>query len=104
MSSPNRVGFAPSPTGFLHVGGARPQLFNWLFARHRGGTFVRRIEETDKNRNTAEAVQVIDEGLRWLELDWDEGPDKGGEFGPYFQSEREAVYLKYLEKLTAAGS
>ncbi len=104
MSSPVRVRFAPSPTGFLHVGGARTALFNWLFARHTGGTFVLRVEDTDKNRNSSEAVQVIYDGLRWLGLDWDEGPEAGGEFGPYFQSERHAIYEKYLGKLTAAGS
>ena len=103
MSSTVRVRFAPSPTGFLHVGGARTALFNWLFARHTGGTFVLRVEDTDKSRNAFDAVGVIYEGLRWLGLDWDEGPEAGGEFGPYFQSEREAVYLTYLDKLMAAG-
>ena len=102
-SSPVRVRFAPSPTGFLHVGGARTALFNWLYARHTGGTFVLRIEDTDKARNTVEAVQVIYDGLKWLGLDWDEGPGIGGDHGPYFQSERDAVYVKYLEMLEAAG-
>src|SRR5471032_54766 len=99
-----RVRFAPSPTGMFHIGSARTALFNWLFARHTGGTFVLRIEDTDKCRNTAEAVRVIYEGLRWLGLDWDEGPEAGGDFGPYFQSEREPIYEKYLEKLTGAGT
>ncbi len=92
MSTPVRVRFAPSPTGFLHVGGARTALFNWLFARHNGGKLVLRIEDTDKARNTVDAVQVIYDGLKWLGLDWDEGPGKGGDFGPYFQSERNDVY------------
>lgn len=104
MSSPVRVRFAPSPTGFLHVGGARTALFNWLYARHTGGKLVLRIEDTDKARNTAEAVQVIYDGLRWLGLDWDEGPLAGGENGPYFQSERNAIYERYLAKLEAAGA
>ena len=103
MSSNVRVRFAPSPTGYLHVGGARTALFNWLYARHTGGTFVLRIEDTDKARNTAEATQAIYDGLRWLGMDWDEGPFKGGEHGPYFQSEREAVYLSYFEQLKAGG-
>src|ERR1700761_508762 len=98
MSSSVRVRFAPSPTGYLHVGGARTALFNWLYARRHGGVFVLRVEDTDAARNTAEAVQVIFEGLRWLGLDWDEGPEKGGEHGPYFQSQREAVYLRYFEQ------
>jgi glutamyl-tRNA synthetase len=103
MSSNVRVRFAPSPTGYLHVGGARTALFNWLFARHCGGTFVLRIEDTDKQRNTVEAVQVIYDGLRWLGLDWDEGPGVGGDHGPYFQSEREAVYQRYFDRLKEAG-
>lgn len=103
MSSDVRVRFAPSPTGYLHVGGARTALFNWLYARHAGGTFVLRVEDTDKARNTQEAVQVIYDGLRWLGLDWDEGPLKGGGFGPYFQSEREAIYQSYFDRLQAGG-
>lgn len=102
--SPVRVRFAPSPTGFLHVGGARTALFNWLYARHNGGKFILRIEDTDKARNTVEAVQVIYDGLKWLGLDWDEGPGVGGDRGPYFQSERDTVYLRYLEKLQAVGA
>jgi glutamyl/glutaminyl-tRNA synthetase len=78
-----RTRFAPSPTGFLHVGGARTALFNWLYARQNGGTFILRIEDTDAARNTQEAYKVIYDGLNWLGLDWDEGPDKGGPFGPY---------------------
>jgi len=103
MSSPVRVRFAPSPTGYLHVGGARTALFNWLYARRHGGVFVLRVEDTDAARNTAEAVQVIYDGLRWLGLDWDEGPEKGGARGPYFQSQREAVYQRYFEQLRAGG-
>ena len=103
MSSQVRVRFAPSPTGYLHIGGARTALFNWLYAKHTGGTFVLRIEDTDKARNTDEAVRVIYEGLRWLGLQWDEGPGVGGPYGPYMQSERNAIYERYLEKLQAAG-
>ena len=102
-----RVRFAPSPTGLLHIGGARTALFNWLYARHTGGTFVLRIEDTDQSRNTQEAVDVIFRGMRWLGLDWDEGPDgKGGimgDKGPYFQSQRASIYAKYLEKLQSTG-
>jgi glutamyl-tRNA synthetase len=102
MSSDVRVRFAPSPTGYLHIGGARTALFNWLYAKHTGGTLVLRIEDTDRARNTAEAAQAIYDGLRWLGLDWDEGPEAGGDFGPYFQSEREAIYESYLDRLRAA--
>jgi glutamyl/glutaminyl-tRNA synthetase len=103
MSSSVRVRFAPSPTGFLHVGGARTALFNWLFARHHHGTLLLRIEDTDKSRERNQAVQVIYDGLRWLGLDWDEGAGVGGEYGPYFQSERNAIYEKYLDLLSAKG-
>ena len=98
-----RVRFAPSPTGFFHIGSARTALFNWLYARHTGGTFVLRIEDTDKERNTEEALQVLLEGMKWMGMDWDEGPDVGGNYGPYFQSQRQPIYDEYLEKLTAAG-
>ncbi len=98
-----RTRFAPSPTGFLHVGGARTALFNWLYARHNGGVLVLRIEDTDAARNTPEAVQAISDGLNWLGLDWDEGAGRGGEFGPYFQSERNAIYEAHFEKLRAGG-
>jgi glutamyl-tRNA synthetase len=103
MSSDIRVRFAPSPTGYLHIGGARTALFNWLHAKHTGGTFVLRIEDTDRARNTEEAARAIYDGLRWLGLDWDEGPEVGGNFGPYFQSQREEIYRNYLERLRAAG-
>ena len=98
-----RVRFAPSPTGFFHIGSARTALFNWLYARHTGGTFVLRIEDTDKERNTKEALQVLLKGMKWMGMDWDEGPDVGGNYGPYFQSQRQPIYDEYLEKLTAAG-
>lgn len=98
-----RVRFAPSPTGFFHIGSARTALFNWLFARHTGGKFILRIEDTDKQRNTAEALQVIFDGLRWLGMQWDEGPEAGGDFGPYFQSQREAIYQEHIQKLRDAG-
>ncbi|SKA91970.1 glutamyl-tRNA synthetase [Prosthecobacter debontii] len=98
-----RVRFAPSPTGDLHVGGARTALFNWLYARKHGGTFILRIEDTDGARNTEEASAGILKGLKWLGLDWDEGPEKGGDYGPYYQSQRKHIYDAYLDKLTAMG-
>ncbi len=103
MSSNVRVRFAPSPTGLLHVGGARTALFNWLYARHTGGKFILRIEDTDRARHVEEAVSVILDGMRWLGLDWDEGPEVGGDCGPYYQSERGEIYARYLEKLRANG-
>ena len=103
MTSEIRVRFAPSPTGYLHIGGARTALFNWLFARHHGGTVVLRIEDTDKARNTEEAAAAIYKGLEWLGLNWDEGPHVGGDFGPYFQSERTEIYESYLKKLHDGG-
>jgi glutamyl-tRNA synthetase len=102
-SSTIRVRFAPSPTGYLHVGGGRTALFNWLYARRNGGKFILRIEDTDKARNTAAAMQAIFDGLRWLGLDWDEGPEAGGDCGPYFQSERDAIYQRYADRLLAEG-
>ena len=98
-----RVRFAPSPTGFFHIGSARTALFNWLYARHTSGTFVLRIEDTDKERNTKEALQVLLEGMKWMGMDWDEGPDVGGDYGPYFQSQRQPIYDEYLDKLTDKG-
>src|SRR5215469_15409272 len=103
MSSDVRVRFAPSPTGYLHIGGARTALFNWLFARHHDGKFVLRIEDTDTKRNTDEAMAAIYEGLKWLGLNWDEGHHAGGEFEPYLQSERTELYERYLKKLQDAG-
>lgn len=98
-----RTRFAPSPTGFLHVGGARTALFNWLYARHHGGIFVLRIEDTDLERSTEESVNAILEGLEWLGLTWDEGPGCGGDFGPYFQSERLEIYQEYVQRLLDEG-
>jgi len=100
---PPRVRFAPSPTGYLHVGGARTALFNWLYARRHGGTFVLRIEDTDVQRSSADMVAGIVDGLRWLGLDWDEGPEVGGSHGPYFQSERLDRYRKAAARLVAEG-
>jgi glutamyl-tRNA synthetase len=94
-----RVRFAPSPTGFLHIGSVRTALFNWLYARHTGGTFVLRIEDTDTARNTDQSMHTILDGLRWLGLDWDEGPDKGGSCGPYFQSQRGDIYKRRIREL-----
>ncbi|PID80668.1 glutamate--tRNA ligase [bacterium DOLZORAL124_64_63] len=101
--APVRVRFAPSPTGFLHIGGARTALFNWLYARNRGGTFVLRIEDTDQERSTEESYAAILSGMRWLGMDWDEGPGKGGDFGPYKQSERLDIYRRHLDALAAGG-
>jgi glutamyl-tRNA synthetase len=98
-----RVRFAPSPTGYLHVGGARTALFNWLYARRHGGTFVLRIEDTDVERSSAEMVEGILDGLRWLGLDWDEGPRIGGQYGPYFQSERLERYRATAQQLVTGG-
>ncbi|MBC8126692.1 MAG: glutamate--tRNA ligase [Gloeobacteraceae cyanobacterium ES-bin-144] len=98
-----RTRFAPSPTGYLHVGGARTALFNWLFARKHGGAFILRVEDTDEARNTDEAKQAIFDGMNWLGLDWDEGPNKGGNFGPYFQSERKTIYDAWFQKLLDGG-
>ena len=98
-----RVRFAPSPTGFFHIGSARTALFNWLYARHTGGAFILRIEDTDQSRNSDAFLNLIYDSLSWLGLNWDEGPQVGGSFGPYRQSERADVYREYLGKLQAAG-
>jgi len=98
-----RTRFAPSPTGYLHLGGARTALFNWLFARKHGGTFVLRVEDTDAERNKEEAFTAIYEGMQWMGIDWDEGFEKGGDYGPYNQSERHELYLKWFEKLEKDG-
>jgi len=98
-----RVRFAPSPTGYLHIGGARTALFNWLYARRHRGTFVLRIEDTDTERSSWEMVSGIVDGLRWLGLDWDEGPDIGGPHAPYFQSQRIETYRALAERLVADG-
>ncbi|MBI4572198.1 MAG: glutamate--tRNA ligase [candidate division NC10 bacterium] len=98
-----RVRFAPSPTGFLHVGGVRTALYNWLIARGQGGSMILRIEDTDVERSTEEAVAAILEGLRWLNLDWDEGPEAGGPFGPYRQLERYDLYREAAQRLLREG-
>jgi len=98
-----RCRFAPAPSGFLHVGGARTALFNWLFARHHGGVFVLRVEDTDADRVTDEAVHVLERSLLWLGLDWDEGPGIGGSRGPYRQTERYDVYREVAGELAAGG-
>jgi len=99
-----RVRFAPSPTGYLHIGGVRTALFNWLWARKTGGTFVLRIEDTDQERSTPENEQIILRELRWLGLTWDEGPEVGGPHGPYRQMERLDLYREFAEKLIAKGA
>jgi glutamyl-tRNA synthetase len=99
-----RVRFAPSPTGYLHVGGARTALFNWLYARRHRGTFVLRIEDTDAERSSAAMTDAILSGLRWLGLDWDEGPDIGGPHGPYFQAARAAQHRDAARQLIESGS
>lgn len=102
-----RVRFAPSPTGFFHIGSARTALFNWLYARHTGGTFILRIEDTDKERNSEAFLTLIYDSLAWLGLNWDEGPkvgaNGGGDHGPYRQSERGGIYQQYVERLRSAG-
>jgi glutamyl-tRNA synthetase len=100
---PARVRFAPSPTGYLHIGGVRTALFNWLWAKKTKGSFILRIEDTDQERSTRESVAVILDSLRWLGLEWDEGPELGGAHGPYTQMERLAIYREYAERLIAAG-
>jgi glutamyl-tRNA synthetase len=97
-----RVRFAPSPTGYLHIGGARTALYNWLWARKQGGKFILRVEDTDRERSTQQSVQAIFDSLHWLGLDWDEGPEVGGPHGPYFQTERLAIYQQFVDKLIAA--
>ncbi len=98
-----RTRFAPSPTGFLHIGGVRTALFNWLLARHHGGQFLLRIDDTDQERHVEDAVPKILDGFRWMGLDWDEGPEVGGPHGPYFQSQRAALYRGAAERLLASG-
>jgi glutamyl-tRNA synthetase len=103
MADKPRLRFAPSPTGYLHIGGVRTALFNWLWARKTGGAFVLRIEDTDQERSTPQSVQVILDSMRWLGLDWDEGPEVGGRHGPYFQMQRLQLYREMADKLIAQG-
>ncbi len=98
-----RTRFAPSPTGYLHIGGVRTALFCWLFARHEGGQFILRIDDTDQQRNVEAALKPILEGFRWLGIDWDEGPEVGGPHAPYYQSQRSAIYQQAVEQLLASG-
>jgi glutamyl-tRNA synthetase len=104
MTAPVRVRFAPSPTGALHVGGARTAIYNWAFARRHGGTFILRIDDTDPERSTPENTQQIIRSLRWLGLDWDEGPEAGGGHGPYFQTQRGDLYRSALETMQRNGT
>ena len=99
-----RTRFAPAPSGSIHVGNARTGLFSWAFARHHGGTFVLRIEDTDASRVTEEAVHGVMEALRWLGLDWDEGPEVGGPYGPYRQSQRSDIYRDVVARLVEADN
>src|SRR5512139_4192034 len=103
MDSKPRLRFAPSPTGHLHVGGARTALYNWLWARRLGGTFVLRIEDTDAQRSTEESTRGILDGMRWLGLHWDEGPEIGGPFGPYQQTLRQLLYHAEADRLLRDG-
>ena len=103
MSEIVRTRFAPSPTGYLHIGGARTALFNYLLAKRLGGKFVLRIEDTDQTRNIEAADQKLLEDLRWLGLQWDEGPEVGGPYGPYYQSQRRQLHDEHTRKLLDAG-
>src|SRR6516162_9387001 len=98
-----RTRFAPSPTGYLHIGGVRTALFNWLLTQRHGGQFVLRIDDTDAQRNKTEALQPILDGFRWLGIHWDEGPEVDGPYAPYFQSQRDQHYRDAALKLLAAG-
>src|SRR4051812_35034523 len=98
-----RTRFAPSPTGYLHIGGVRTALFNWLYARKHGGQFILRIDDTDQQRNVAEALQPILDGFRWLGLNWDEGAEVGGPYGPYYQSQRLDRYQAAVRQLVEKG-
>ena len=102
MDQPVKTRFAPSPTGYLHVGGARTALYSWLYARHAGGAFLLRIEDTDRTRHVAGAADRIADNLRWLGIDWDEGYGVGGDAGPYRQSERLAIYREHIDRLIEA--
>src|SRR5215212_5726968 len=104
ITAPVRVRFAPSPTGFLHIGGVRTALFNWLFARHYGGQFILRVEDTDEKRFVIGAADDMMASLRWIGIEWDEGPDIGGSYAPYVQSERNelGIYRTYVDQLLAS--
>ena len=104
MSGEVRVRFAPSPTGLPHIGNIRTALFNWLFARHHGGKFIVRVEDTDQARLVPGSIEAMLEGLRWLNIDWDEGPVVGGNSGPYYQSERLHIYHDLAERLVSQGN
>src|SRR3989442_13397790 len=99
-----RTRYAPSPTGYLHIGGAWMAFFNWLFARNQRGTFILRVEDTDRTRSTEEYERTILEDLRWLGIDWEEGPDVGGSVGPYRQTERSHLYRQYAQELLQRGA
>ena len=103
MTNSVRVRYAPSPTGYPHVGNIRTALFNWLFARHHGGSFIVRVEDTDVARMVEGALEAILDSLRWLGLDWDEGPEVGGKYGPYFQSQRLEIYREIAQRLVSQG-
>src|SRR5262245_59268503 len=98
-----RLRFAPSPTGPLHLGGARTAMYNWAAARAMGGAFLLRIEDTDQARSSEASLRIILAGLRWLGIDWDEGPEKGGDYGPYFQMQRLPLYRAAAHRLLASG-
>src|SRR5579871_5614463 len=98
-----RLRFAPSPTGFQHIGGFRTALFSWLYARHTGGQFILRIEDTDTARTVEGAVDDLLKGLDWFGMDFDEGPIVGGPYGPYYQTQREALYRYYADELIKRG-
>ena len=103
IKQPARVRFAPSPTGHMHLGSARTALYDYLIAKQTGGSFILRIEDTDTKRYVPDAEAELIKGLKWLGIDYDEGPDKGGEYGPYRQSERKEIYQKYAEQLIESG-
>ncbi|EKS54300.1 glutamyl-tRNA synthetase, partial [Citrobacter freundii ATCC 8090 = MTCC 1658 = NBRC 12681] len=103
MAKEIRTRYAPSPTGHLHIGGARTALFNYLFAKHHGGSFIVRIEDTDQTRNKENADEEQMKNLKWLGIEWEEGTDVGGPYGPYRQTERLDIYRKYIDQLLAEG-
>lgn len=103
MQQKIRTRFAPSPTGYLHVGGARTALYSWLFAKAKGGDFILRVEDTDQARSTKESLDMVLSDLKWLGFDWQEGPEVGGECGPYFQSERKEIYREHADRLLKSG-